>query len=251
MNSTNKKIGFFGGSFNPPHIAHIKIGKYLLKNNKYLDSILYAPSYYTKHKNYDSKNSYKYRYEMTKIAINDLINNTIKDDNNLNYNRIVVSNIEEEYYNKYKDYSYTYEVLSFLKSKDESNKQNNEYIIIIGFDSIYNIKSWHKFDKLLNEYKFIIFDRNINDDYCSFINNDNINEKNIKKNDILKEYDENYGLKYEYINTLDTNYISSSNIRIKFNEYYKTGDDTILKGLNEYLNKSVIDYIIKNNLYKE
>ena len=43
------KIGIFIGSFNPPHLGHLDIIKYLL-NKKYVDKILIVPT-----KNYWNK----------------------------------------------------------------------------------------------------------------------------------------------------------------------------------------------------
>ena len=265
MNSEKvNNIAFFGGSFNPPHISHIKIGKYLI-NNFDFDKILYVPTYYTKHKNFNSIESYEDRYNMINLAIEDISNiksykstndnNKYTVDNNNKYLKIQISNIEKELYDVNKDYTYTYNVLKFLEEKDKLNDENNKYTIVIGFDSIYNIHTWYNYKNLLNEYEFIIFDRK-----CDEINNDNNTYRAgyytpenslLDKKSYLDILNKEFNLKYIYKDNIELYEISSSYIRNKFNIYYNTYDNKILDELKKYLNKNVIEYIINNNLYKD
>ena len=238
MNNKTKKIAFLGGSFNPPHIAHKSIIEYLLKNFDY-DKILLVPSYYTKHKIYNSIDSYEDRLNMLNLSL-DVIKKT--NDN------IEVSNIEKALYDINKDFTYTYNVLKLLEEKNKKDNNSCEYYIIIGFDSIINIETWYNYKELIDEYKFIIFDRK-EDIYDNKVENkkNNTNEKN----KYLEELNKKYNLKYTYIDNCDLASISSSYIRNKFNEYYKNNDNGILLELENYLDKEVIHYILNKNLYKD
>ena len=249
MNNETKNVAFFGGSFNPPHIAHIKIGEYLI-NSFNFNKILYVPTYYTKHKNYNSIEAYEDRYNMIKLAIEDISN--INIDNNINENinnhpKIQISDIEKELYIIKKDYTYTYDVLKFLEDKDNLKNEINKYSIVIGFDSIYNIHTWHNYIDLINEYEFIIFDRKLN-----YVGEYHTPEYSfIDKELYLQKLNKELNLKYIYKDNLELEDISSSYIRDMINIFYKTNDSKILDNLSKYLNENVIEYIINNNLYKD
>ena len=67
------KVGIFGGSFNPPHKMHKRIGLELIKKG-YVDKIIYVPV----QDNYNKKDllPFKDRYNMVKQMIkgnNDLL----------------------------------------------------------------------------------------------------------------------------------------------------------------------------------
>ena len=269
MNNKTKNIAFFGGSFNPPHNAHIKIGKYLIDNFDF-DKVLYVPTYYTKHKDYNSIDSYEDRYNMIKLAVEDLCNiknynsincklnkntdnsfNKLTDDNINNCTKIQISSIEKELYSLNRDYTYTYNVLKFLEEKDKIDNLNNKYTIVIGFDSIYNINTWYNYKSLINEYEFIIFDRkcdeiNYNDNSCrgGYYPSEN---SSIDKKTYLDKFNSELNLKYIYKDNLELDDISSTYIRNKFSIYYKTNDDKIIEELNKHLNENVIKYILNNN----
>ena len=62
------KIGFFGGSFNPPSYVHIELAKALI-NEYNLDKVIFVPvgDYYEK----ASLISSNHRYNMLMLAIED------------------------------------------------------------------------------------------------------------------------------------------------------------------------------------
>ena len=124
------KIGIFIGSFNPPHLGHLDIIKYLL-NKKYVDKILIVPT-----KNYWNKTNLidiNKRIAMLKFYEND----NIKVDTSNN------------------NYQYTYQLMRKLK-KEYSHE---ELYLIIGADNIINFKKWKNYEELLT-YNIIIMTRN-------------------------------------------------------------------------------------------
>ena len=124
------KIGIFIGSFNPPHLGHLDIIKYLL-NKKYVDKILIVPT-----KNYWNKTNLidiNKRIAMLKFYEND----NIKVDTSNN------------------NYQYTYQLMRKLKKE----YSNDELYLIIGADNIINFKKWKNYEELLT-YNIIIMTRN-------------------------------------------------------------------------------------------
>lgn len=114
---------------------------------------------------------------------------------------------------KYNSIPYTYELLKKLKG-------NDELYLIIGADNIINFHKWKNYEQIL-EYKLLILPRND-------INVDNYLKK-YKNTTLVKDFKE-------------TN-ISSTLIR-------KLIKENKLNELNQYLDKEIITYIIKNNLYQ-
>ena len=71
-----KKLGFFGGCFNPPTNMHIKIANNLIKEGK-VDKVVFVPmnDFYKK----DGLIEAKYRYNMLKLAIEGYTNLEVND----------------------------------------------------------------------------------------------------------------------------------------------------------------------------
>lgn len=130
------KIGFFGGSFNPPTIAHLEIVKTAL--NKFnLDRIIIVPM----GDKYDKKGllPFKYRYQMLEIMFK-------------NFDNVEISSLQVNQQNR------TYAIDTF-EIIDEKYK-NDERFFIMGLDNFVNIKKWKDSEKLLDNRKYIVFKRN-------------------------------------------------------------------------------------------
>ena len=138
----------YGGAFNPPTIAHKRIGMYLC--NKYKDAlILYMPtnSFYNK----GDLISFNDRFEMTKLLVKDL------------GDRVAVSNYEGEEHK----FSGTYYTL----------KEFGNPYFVIGADALQNLSTWIKGEDLIKENNFIVFPRsgfNIREIFNQKILKDNI-----------------------------------------------------------------------------
>ena len=123
-----KKIGVFGGTFNPIHNGHIYLAKsaYELLN---LDKVLVIPSGFSYQKSGENVLSKYIRADMVKLAIKD-------------YPYLEYSDIEV----KKEGNSYTYSTILDLKE---------EYLdallyLIIGADTLFNIESWKNIETLLS-----------------------------------------------------------------------------------------------------
>ena len=125
-----KNIGVLGGTFDPPHEAHLKIAERSLNQFK-LDKIIFIPS----GNPWQKKDSTPYnpRFEMTKILIR-------------NSDSFALSDLESSEQNP----SYTYETLEKLQYPKE-----NLYFIL-GSDTAMNIKTWKNYEILPSLTNFLI-----------------------------------------------------------------------------------------------
>lgn len=114
--------------------------------------------------------------------------------------------------------TYTYQTLEYFKNE----YPNNQIYFICGSDNLEQLDTWREYQKILGDYKLIVIPRR--HDMDSLLNK----YEEYKNNIIVAE--------------LDNNYISSTLVR----EYLKEKDYDKVK---EYINKDVLEYIIKNNLY--
>ena len=131
----NMKIGVFGGSFNPPHKMHLKIGLELV-NKQYVDKVVYVPT------------GSKYKYK----------NNLLPDKNRLEMLNILTKNQENLGVNDYelKDkVVYTCETLAYFKEL----YPNDQIYFICGADNLSYIDKWKNGEEILNNYKIIAMKR--------------------------------------------------------------------------------------------
>lgn len=186
------RIGIYVGSFNPPHIGHIKIPRYLLDKH-IVDKVIIIPTgnYWDKNNLIDIKdriNMLKY-YEDKNILIDTTHNNT----------------------------SYTYELLDKLKEE----YPNDNLYLIIGADNIINFDKWKKIDEIL-KYKIIVINRD-NIDVYKYINKfknknnfiiiNDFEKINISSTEIRKFIEENNLSKLDkYLDKEIINYILNHNL---------------------------------------
>lgn len=187
-----KRMGFFGGSFNPPTYAHINIAKASIEKLG-LDKFFFVPvgNLYNKPDLIDEV----YRYDMLKIAC--------KNENN-----IFVEDIELK---KSRNLS-AIEVFEMIENK---YKKDNDIAIffVMGADNFIKLPNWKNAKELITKYQYIIFERN----------NSNLRNQ-IEENELLNKNKFNFHiLKLE-----DYSQISSGNIRtlIKNNDYEKCKEFT-------------------------
>lgn len=123
-----KRIGVFGGTFNPIHNGHIYLAKSAYKHLN-LDKVLVIPSGFSYQKSEEKVASKDIRTNMVKLAI--------KDCPYLEYSDIEV---------RKEGNSYTFETILALKEK----YKNSILYLIIGADTLFNIESWMNPEILLS-----------------------------------------------------------------------------------------------------
>ena len=116
------KIGIFGGTFNPIHLGHIRLGQLVLDEIK-LDKILYIPDNTPPHKSDINLACGEDRLNMINISLKD-------------YDNMESSDIELNREGK----SYTFETLLELKKL----YPNDELYLITGADMFLTLDKWRE-----------------------------------------------------------------------------------------------------------
>ena len=130
-----RRIGAYGGTFDPIHTGHIEIARALAANFE-MDRLLLIPAARPPHKHADSISDVYHRYAMAVLA-------TIDDP------RIMVSTIEMEAPER----PYTFETVERLKAAYGTQVR---LFLIIGADSFEEIHAWREPARLFDETDIIV-----------------------------------------------------------------------------------------------
>src|SRR5690625_5039478 len=127
-----RKIGIFGGTFDPPHIGHLMIAEEV-RYNLNLEQIWFIPTNIPPHKQKASSTS-EHRLTMLKIAIETNENFTI---NHIEIEKNTVS--------------YTIETIIDL----QKNNSDTSFYFIIGADMVEYLPHWKQIDELVKMVTFV------------------------------------------------------------------------------------------------
>ena len=130
------RIGFFGGTFNPPHKGHEKIIDYC---SDLFDELLIFPNIVSPDKKGHPPIDSKHRINMLELIIK---KNNIKVD---------AYEIMSELSN------YTYYTVKYLLNK----YKNCNLFMIIGKDQLLNLDNWYNIDFIIKNTDILCFDRTI------------------------------------------------------------------------------------------
>jgi nicotinate-nucleotide adenylyltransferase len=132
------RIAIFGGSFNPPHVAHQLVCTHVLATARpSVDRVLMVPTF--KHPFDKQLAPYEDRVKMCELAAEPFCEH------------VAVSRIEEELGGE----SYTLRTVQALSERHP----NVEYALVIGADLLEERARWHKFDELEKLVPFIVVGR--------------------------------------------------------------------------------------------
>ncbi len=132
------RIGFFGGTFDPPHNGHLMIAHNAIEELN-LEEVNFAPTRLPPHKPDDEITPIKHRIEMVRLAIQ-------------GNPRLVLSYIDVDREGP------TYSVDSLRILRDGWH-ESTEIYFLMGVDSLANILSWHKPEDLIRMCKLAVFAR--------------------------------------------------------------------------------------------
>ena len=168
-------IAVFGGSFNPPTIAHISLAKQVLAKMDNLEKVILVPV--------------STRYNKNGLASDEIRFNMLKQicakEPGLEVSRLELDSDKQ---------LYTIETLRKIKQQNP----NKQIYFVLGTDNLKELETWHKVYELLSSFKFIVLKRD--EDSVSDI---------IDKSTILKKYESSF---FE-LNGIDTVDLSSSYVR--------------------------------------
>ncbi len=133
-----KKVGLFGGTFNPIHYGHLNLAKKVQESFK-LDLIYFIPAALPPHKNSANLTDFQNRFEMISLAIS-------------NSNKFRISDVEMAR----PGISYTIDTVRYFKS---TFPENYQLFLLMGLDAVFEINTWKSFQDLLKLIPFIVMIR--------------------------------------------------------------------------------------------
>jgi nicotinate-nucleotide adenylyltransferase len=131
-----RKIGLFGGTFDPPHIGHLILAEEA-RAKAGLDQVWFLPTYIPPHKSRRVTDPH-HRIEMVSRAI-------------ASNSAFSLSLIEHER----KGLSYTVDTVEALK-KDYPNEA---FFFLLGGDMVNDLPNWYRVEDLIKLVTFVAFDR--------------------------------------------------------------------------------------------
>ncbi len=132
-----ERICLFGGTFDPIHIAHLRIANEALKTFA-LNRVLFIPASNPPHKNGGTVAPFEDRFRMVEIAV-------------APYPSFVASRLEAS-----GEINYTIDTVEQFR---QDLPALNELFFLIGADAFSEIKSWHHWEELLKLIQFIVVSR--------------------------------------------------------------------------------------------
>ncbi len=133
---TKLKVGILGGTFNPPHVGHLRLAEEVASLHGLL-RVIFVPSFIPPHKTTEEIAPANDRLEMTRLACTD-------------NPRFEVSDMEIAA----KGPSYTVNTLETL-----AQRADREYFFILGTDSLREIHTWKDYQRLFTLAHFIVVKR--------------------------------------------------------------------------------------------
>jgi nicotinate-nucleotide adenylyltransferase len=132
-----KRIGLFGGTFDPIHIGHTIVTEWIYDSLE-LDKIFFIPNYIHPFQKRTNITPAQKRLQMLKLAVKD-------------YPDFEISSIELDR----KDVSYTVDTIRYFKK----NYPGTELFYIIGADIIAEFFSWREPHEILRLANIVVFNR--------------------------------------------------------------------------------------------
>lgn len=131
------RIGFFGGSFNPPHIGHLILAQSALEG-LHLDRVLFVPAYQSPFKAEMPEVAIEHRLEMLALALSD-------------HKQFAMSRMEIDR----QGVSYTIDSLRTLHAETPGT----ELVLLMGADAFLDFPHWMNPDDIVKEARLGVAQR--------------------------------------------------------------------------------------------
>ena len=135
--SGRRRIGVFGGTFDPIHNAHLEIARAALSHGR-LDEVRFVIAGRPPHKMHDTSATPEERYAMVRAALE-------------NEPRMAVSRLELDR----KGPSYTFETLEAIAR----NEKDADLYLILGMDSLVDLPNWRAPERIAAAARFLVVPR--------------------------------------------------------------------------------------------
>ena len=132
-----KKIGIFGGTFDPIHHGHLILARDALETLG-LESLLFIPAALSPHKLDRQPTAPEIRLEMLRAALED-------------EPRFCLDAMELERPAP----SYAFESMEILRQRESAA----EFFYLVGEDNVARLPTWHRFPELSKLVQFVVLDR--------------------------------------------------------------------------------------------
>lgn len=136
-NGTRKKIGIFGGTFDPIHYGHLTIGQLALETCQ-LDELYFVPAGHPPHKDANDVTDTLHRYQMVMMAL-------------APYSQFRICDYEI----KKSTPSYTLHLLMYFR---EQFPEDDLYLVM-GADSFRELELWYRYKELLSLTHLVVMNR--------------------------------------------------------------------------------------------
>lgn len=131
---SGRKIGVFGGSFNPIHNGHLALGKTVC-DELGLDQLVFIPAGFPPHKSHEYLAPAEHRYAMVKLAVT--------CDSRFSVSRLELDAEET-----------TYTVRTLIAFRGMFN-DDDQLFFIMGADSLVDLVNWWSFKELVTLCTFV------------------------------------------------------------------------------------------------
>lgn len=129
-----KRMGIFGGTFDPVHIGHLIVAETIMHEFA-LDKVIFIPAASPPHKQGRIITPFHHRYAMTQLAIQ-------------SNDRFLVSDMEMHRSGP----SYSRDTLAELIAE---HGDDTDFYFIVGADSVVSLHTWNRIDELLAMCHFV------------------------------------------------------------------------------------------------
>jgi nicotinate-nucleotide adenylyltransferase len=136
MGKSEPKVGILGGTFDPPHLAHLRIAEEALEAFS-LNEVWFCPAFDPPHRKEKPKADFEKRLHMTSLAV----------ENNPAFKVIEIERGE----------SPSYTIITLQKLKKLFPQVN--FYLIIGWDSFLELPSWYRYQELIDLAELIVCTR--------------------------------------------------------------------------------------------
>lgn len=132
-----KRVGIFGGTFDPVHKGHVSVAESFLKSG-IIDELLIVLTPHPPHKQQREQAGYEDRYRMLMLAFQE-------------FSRVKVSTIENELPGP----SYTVQTLRHLQEVHPETT----FLLCMGQDSLSHFSEWYQYEEILQRVNLLVAER--------------------------------------------------------------------------------------------
>lgn len=138
---SKKRIGFYGGSFDPVHFGHLNLAIELMEAHQ-LDEVLFCPARVSPHKLATLPTATEHRIKMLELAIEDIFQFRVITNESVRNGP-----------------SYTVDTLQQLIDNGLEGSEPYQLFLMLGSDALSNLLRWHQVERIVAMVPILIGNR--------------------------------------------------------------------------------------------